>query len=40
MSYQPFKVSCTAVAGVASDGYLPLDGILAALWMREHHPDA
>lgn len=39
-NYEPFKVSCTAVKGVASDGYLPLDGILATIWMREHHPDA
>lgn len=36
----PLKVSCYAFNGIASDGYLPLDSILAAIWMREHHPDA
>ena len=35
----PLKVSCYAFNGVVSDGYLPLDPILAALWMREHHPE-
>lgn len=34
----PLKISCFAFNGVVSDGYLPLDPILAALWMREHYP--
>lgn len=38
--YAPLRISCYAVNAIASDGYLPLDGILAALWMRENHPDA
>lgn len=39
MKYVPLKVSCYAFNGIATDGYLPLDSILAALWMREHYPD-
>lgn len=36
----PLEISCYAITAIASDGYLPLDSILAALWMREYHPGA
>lgn len=38
--YTPFKVSCTLTTAIACDGHLPLESFLAALWMREHQPDA
>ncbi len=37
---QNLKITCNLINGVATtDGYLPLDGILASLWMRENRPD-
>ncbi len=36
---RPLRVTCTALSPIASDGHLPLDGLLADLWMRENHPD-
>lgn len=37
---QNLKITCDLINGVATtDGYLPLDGILASLWMRENRPD-
>jgi len=38
-AYEPLRVSCYAFGEIATDGALPLDGVLAHLWMREHHPD-
>lgn len=35
---QNLKITCDLLNGVATtDYYLPLDGILAAIWMRENH---
>lgn len=37
---QNLEISCDLLNGVGTtDNYLPMDGILASLWMREHHPD-
>lgn len=36
--YEPLHVSCYAFNEIVSDGALPLDGVLAYVWMREHHP--
>jgi CRISPR type IV-associated protein Csf3 len=36
---KPLIISCTLISGVACDGFLPLDAILAHSWMRENHPD-
>lgn len=35
----PLRVTCTALSPIACDGHLPLDGLLADLWMRENHPE-
>lgn len=37
--YRPLRVSCYAFNALASDGALPLDSVLAEVWMRENHPD-
>jgi len=39
MTMEQLKVSCRAFNGIATDGYLPLDSILADVWMREHFPN-
>jgi len=40
-AYEPLRVSCYAFGEIVTDGTgtLPLDGVLAHLWMREYHPD-
>ena len=38
-NFEPLSVTCMAFNEIATDGYLPLDAILAALWMRERHPN-
>lgn len=39
---KPLRVSCRLLDGgiVSTDGLFPLDGILAAQWMRYYHPEA
>ena len=38
-NFEPLHISCLATNAIATDGALPLDGVLAHLWMREHYPD-
>lgn len=37
--YVPLHVRVFAFNAIATDSALPLDSILAHVWMREHHPD-
>lgn len=39
--YRPLRVSCRIADGniVSTDGIFPLDAILAAAWIRKHHPE-
>lgn len=41
MKLEPIKVTAKMMTGqvATTDGYLPLDGILAYVWVKENHPE-